>query len=393
MSSSAAQFVETLAAKVFRTAVEIYKPFKGWIGGGILALLIVMTAAVAYVYPNSNWDMIAYTASILESRIQDPVELHKQTYDLVRDNISEGEFLTLTQDREYRIRQYEDPRAFMTMLGFYRLKLVYIETARALTAFTDPVMAQRYIAIGSILAIGAVLMMWLARNGALMYGPIVAALLVLAMFGETAMVLSPDLYGSVFLFLAAFLYLERQDWLAALMLILAFFTRPDHLAFIGVFFVFAALYGPGRWIMTGCFAICFAGYIWLTQDASHPGWWVHLWFSHVEFVPTLEGFHPPFSIFMYLQMLVRSTVRSLIESTWLALLFSQVIFFAKAIDPTLLKDRTKVLLYGIFTSMCAKYLVFPHFETRFYFPYLILIGMILLIAWKDQQEGKSVKPA
>jgi hypothetical protein len=388
----AAQLLETVFLALYGIVCRIYRPLRSWIGAGVLALLVITTAAVVHVFPVSNWDMIAYTASILEPEISDPVELHDRSYELLEKNVSPGEFLTLTQDREYRIRQYEDPRAFGTMLGFYRLKVLYIETAKLLTPFVDPVQALRLISIGSALAVGAVLMLWLARNGALMYGPVVAGLLVLSSFGDSAALISPDLYASVFLLLAAYLYLERQDIGAALSLIVAFFIRPDHLAFIGVFFVFAWIYGPGRWVMTACFAICLAGYVWLTSGSDHPGWWIHLWFTHVEYVPTLEGFHPPFSVPIYLKMLVRSTVRSIMHENWLALLFAQVLFFAKVIDSAQLGERTKVLLYGMFASICAKYLVFPHFETRFYFPYLMAMAMIMLIAW-HRQELSAAKPA
>ena len=381
----AAQLLETVFLALYGAACRIYRPLRNWIGAAVLALLVITTAAVVHVFPISNWDMIAYTATILEPETADPVELHDRSYELLKENVSPGEFLTLTRDRDYRIRQFEDPRAFSTMLGFYRLKVLYIETARLLTGFVDPVKALRLISLGSALAVGAVLMLWLARTGALMYGPVVAALLVLSSFGEAAALLSPDLYASVFLLLAAFLYLERQDIAAALSLIAAFFIRPDHLAFIGVFFVFALIYGPGRWVMTACFAVCLAVYVWLTSNSDHPGWWVHLWFTHVEYVPTLEGFDPAFSVAVYLKMLVRSTVRSIMNQTWLALLFAQVLFFARVIDPAKLSERTKVLLYGMFASICAKYLVFPHFETRFYFPYLMAMAMILLIAWHRQE--------
>ncbi|WP_346893110.1 hypothetical protein [uncultured Roseibium sp.] len=390
----AAQLLETVFLTLYRGVCRIYRPLRSWMGAAVLALLVITTAAVVHVFPVSNWDMVAYTASILEPEIADPVELHDTSYELLKKNVSPGEFLTLTQDRDYRIRQYEDPRAFSTMLGFYRLKVLYIETARVLTRFVDPVQALRLISIGSALAVGAVLMLWLARNGALMYGPVVAGLLVLSSFGASAALLSPDLYASVFILLAAYFYLERQDIGAALALIVAFFIRPDHLAFIGVFFVFAWIYGPGRWVMTACFAICLAGYVWLTSGSDHPGWWIHLWFTHVEYVPTLEGFHPPFSVLIYLKMLVRSTVRSIMHENWLALLFAQVLFFAKVIDPAILSERTKALLYGMFASICAKYLVFPHFETRFYFPYLMAMAMIMLIAWQRQeQQARTAKPA
>jgi hypothetical protein len=365
----------------YRTARRAYHPIRKWIGAGALCLFIAMTAAVIHVYPLSNWDMFAYTAAVLEPEIPETVELHSQSYAIVKDNISDGEYLTLTQDRAYRIRQAEDPDAFRTMLGFYRLKILYLETARVLDRFMDPVQSLRMISLGSVIAVGGLLLVWLARTRTLMYGPVVVALLVGSAFGEAAQLLSPDLYATVFLLLTALFYLEKMDIPAALCLIAAFLVRPDHLAFVGVFFVFAAIYGPGRWSMSACFAVCFAIYFWLTRGADHPGWWIHMWFTHVEYVPTLRDFDPPFSVVTYLQMLVRSTVRSLMSQTWLALLFAEVLFFARCITPSNLDKRARVLLYAVFASICAKYLVFPHYETRFYLPYLMIIGMILLVGW------------
>jgi hypothetical protein len=369
----------------YRTARRAYHPIRNWIGAGALCLFIAMTAAVIHVFPLSNWDMFAYTAAVLEPEIPDTVELHSQSYAFVKDNISDGEYLTLTQDRAYRIRQAEDPDAFRTMLGFYRLKILYLETARVLDRFMDPVQSLRMISLGSVIAVGGLLLVWLARTRTLMYGPVVVALLVGSAFGEAAQLLSPDLYATVFLLLTALFYLEKLDIPAALCLIAAFLVRPDHLAFVGVFFVFAAIYGPGRWSMSACFAVCFAIYFWLTRGADHPGWWIHMWFTHVEYVPTLKDFDPPFSVVTYLQMLVRSTVRSLMSQTWLALLFAEVLFFARCITPSNLDKRARVLLYAVFASICAKYLVFPHYETRFYLPYLMIIGMILLVGWHRKQ--------
>ncbi|WP_417687243.1 hypothetical protein [Roseibium sp.] len=386
----ASRLLETCFVGVYRPTARLYRRFNTLIGAGILALFGLMVAAVVTVYPVSNWDMIAYTAVVLEDRVTDPVEMHDQAFGLVRENLSPGEFIVLTEDRDYRIRQYEDPAAFATMLGFYRLKIAYVETARAISAYMDPVKALRAISTASSLAIIGILLVWLARNGALSYGPVVVGMLVAAQFGAAASLITPDLFGSIFLLLAGFLYIERRDLLAAICLVAALFIRPDHLAFIGVFFVFAAIYGPGRWIMTATFFVSAAAYFFVLKDDSHPGWWIHLWFSHIEYVPTLEGFDPPFSPVIYLQMLVRATVRSLMNQTWLAALFGLIIFYARAIDPAQLGTRVRALLFGVFTSICAKYLVFPHYETRFYFPYLMLLGMILLIQW-HKQAGEGHK--
>lgn len=392
MSNLAQRGLEKTFLLAYRTAYRVYQPMRNVLGAAIFCVFIAMTAAVVHVYPLSNWDMFAYTASVLEAEVPDTAERHRQSYALVKDNVSEGEYLTLTRDRAYRIRQAEDPEAFATMLGFYRLKILYVETAKLLSAHMDPVKALRMVSLVSAVAVGGILLVWMARTGTLAYGPVVVALLIGSAFGDAAQLLSPDLYATVFLLLAALFYLERLDLPAALSLVAAFLVRPDHLAFIGVFFVFAAIYGPGRWNMTACFAVCFAIYLWLTRGSDHPGWWIHMWFTHVEYVPTLKDFDPPFSIVAYVQMLVRSTVRSLMSQTWLALLFAQVLFYARCIEPAKLEERSRVLLYAVFASICAKYLVFPHFETRFYLPYLLIIGMILLVSWHRQQSG-SVRTA
>ncbi|MFB9176185.1 hypothetical protein ACFFVJ_24515 [Roseibium salinum] len=389
MSNHARRSLEGSFRFTYRALRDVYRPLRSWIGAAVLCLFIAMVATVAQVFPLSNWDMFAYTATVLEPEIADPAELHRQAYNLVEDNVSDGEYLTLTRDRAYRIRQAEDPAAFMTMLGFYRIKILYLETARLLTGFMDPVKALRLISIASAVVTGGLLLIWLARTGTLMYGPVVVALLILSAFGDAAQLLTPDLYATVFLLLGALFYVERLDLPAALSLIAAFLVRPDHLAFIGVFFVFAAIYGPGRWSMTGCFAVCFAAYLWLTRGADHPGWWVHMWFSHVEYVPTLENFDPPFSLLVYLQMLVRAIVRSMMSETWLALLLAQVVFFARCLSPDKMEERPRVLLYAVFVSICAKYLVFPHYDSRFYLPYLVIMGMILLTGWHRQQAAGS----
>lgn len=387
MPNSAKHLFETITETLFGTACRIYTPARHWIGASVLMIFVAMIAAVVTIYPSSNWDVFAYTASVLEDEVDDPDELHRQSYAYVRENVPDGQYITLTQDRGYRIRQATDPHSFSTMLGFYRIKVLYIETAKLFAKITNPVTALRWISIGSSIALGLLLFTWLAQEKLLSHGPIVVTLLILSGFPYSAELITPDLYAALFIILGGYLYLNKQDVSAVGILVLAFLIRPDHLAFIGVFFFVAALYGPGRWVLTACFAICFGLYMFLTRGADHPGWWIHMWFTHVEYVPTLEGFNPDFSILAYLKMLVRSTVRSLINETWLALLFMQLVFLVRFIDLRALTDRTKVLLYSVLLSIPAKYVVFPHFETRFYLPYLVITGMILLTEWNRSQTN------
>src|SRR5690606_13802147 len=99
------------------------------LGLGLLSLYIVTVSAVARVYPRAIRDMVAYVASALHDGSRTAPALRRAAWDAVRDRVSEGERAVLTSARPYRVRQYADPNAFATMLGFYELKFLYVRLA------------------------------------------------------------------------------------------------------------------------------------------------------------------------------------------------------------------------------------------------------------------------
>ena len=359
----------------------------GEIAGAVFLVVYIATVcAVALYFPEANWDMIAYVASILENGGTLGHEVHSEAYRLVRQNISEGEFVVLTADRPYRIAQYQDPDAFITMLGFYRVKLLYIEFAQFLTNWVNPVEALRWISVISAAGVGILTLLWLGERKCLTLAPLAAIALIVTGFGDAAWLATPDLFSAVFLIAGVLLYVGERGLTAGVAFFLAILARPDHLALVGVFAVMSVVIRPISFAVIAAFIAGLATSLTISGMSAHPGWWVHLWFTNIEYVPTLEGFDPPFSPLVYLQALVKAGVRSLVEQKWLGVMLAMLFFLALMLRNNFsFTRREAVAMSAIFIAIPAKFVVFPLHESRFYFAYLMALALILIAAYGRQR--------
>ncbi|MCP4315828.1 MAG: hypothetical protein GY789_07350 [Hyphomicrobiales bacterium] len=363
-------------------------PQPGEITGGVILILYFATVcAVALFFPLANWDMIAYVASILEKDGSLGHELHTQAYGIVKQNISDGDFIVLTSDRPYRIAQYEDPDAFITMLGFYRVKLLYVEFAQLLTNWANPVVALRWVSVISAAGFGVLTLLWLAERKCLALAPLAIIALIATGFSDAAWLATPDLFSAVFLATGVLLYVSERGFTAGIAFLLAILARPDHLALVGVFAVMSIVIRPiGKGVIIAFIAGLAASFT-ISAMSGHPGWWVHMWFTNVEYVPTLEGFDPPFSIVTYLQIVVKSIVRSLVEQKWLGVLLTLVFLLAVMLRNNFsFTRREAVAMTSIIVAIPAKFVVFPLHESRFYFAYLIALALVMIAAYGRQRQ-------
>jgi len=358
--------------------------FAAVIGFCLLVAFTLTIAAAGWFFPINNWDMFAYLASAHEATgVTDPVALHAYAYETMRANVSEGDFTVLTQDREYRIHQYTDPAAFYTMLGFYRVKLLYVETAAWLSGYVDGYTALKLLSVVPSVLIGFIVTLWLVKERALHLAPLAVALLVTALFGDVSREGTPDAISSLAFIAAIFAFLARREGLVFGLLVLTFLARPDHLAYVGVLMVVSLMLGQRSWGTIAAFFVSLALYVPMTKAGGHPGWWTHFYFTHVEFVPTLAGFDPDFSIVTYLKTQMRVLVRSLVEETWLAvMIIGCFAWWQMVLRGVRLSSRETCILVATVLAIGAKLVVFPLHETRFWFPYLIVFGMVLISAMR-----------
>ncbi|RLQ88853.1 hypothetical protein [Notoacmeibacter ruber] len=345
----------------------------------VIAFYFLIIAAASWFFPRANWDMVAYTAVAIEDDYSSAADLHAAAWSAVSDRISKGELVVLTEDRQYRVDQYADPDAFESMLPFYRIKVLYVEAASLLAEFMQPVDALRLISTFSVLAIGVICLIWVWPSARLPDALLILPLVVLSDVGYLGQYVVPDLFSTVFLLAGVLLWLRGASWLAILPSLLAILARPDHVAFIGLWALAGIVTRTGWKPMVVMLVLALPTYLVTSVLADHPGWWVHFYFSNIEMVSTIEGFHPAFSPIAYIGAIVKGAVRSLVTESWWAVFCVEVLAAGFIVFQWRKVDARIITIVGAaMLTIPAKFFIAPMWETRFYTGYLIMIGLCLL---------------
>lgn len=211
-----------------------------------LALIFLALSVVWFGRRAHDWDLLAYSACVLEQSKSDPDLVHRRVYGLVEEKVPAGEAEILRSGNEYRARLAAEPEAFAAQLPFYRGRILYIGALSGLTKLAgNPVDAAFLLSwLGGVASLLA-LWRWLTLRGSGSAAAVIGNLLALVAIGfwfEVPTTATPDALTAGFLLWGALLVLEtRRGWLGALLLSLAVATRADAIALAGPLLVVASL--------------------------------------------------------------------------------------------------------------------------------------------------------
>ncbi|MGL4441165.1 MAG: hypothetical protein ACRCUE_18055 [Bosea sp. (in: a-proteobacteria)] len=351
--------------------------------------------------PIAGWDMLAYTATVLERRgVVDPVDLHAQTYATVRAAVTAPQWHELTTQSHYRIVQARDAQAFVSMLPMYQVKGGYVTLVAALASVTGPVAAMRAISLVSIIGLMAVLFWAFWRLGQLQLVGLLTPVMSLLRFPDLASLGAPD-PAVAFLATAATCLIivansGRVPLIALCLLVGSVLLRPDMLvattglplALVAGSVFAAVLNGEssfralrhgfktvGVWPWTAAFA-GLAAYAVAKAGVPHPGWFAHFMFSFHDQRDTMVGFQPAFDLKIYVSALARVSMRLLREEVWPWLVVGLMICGVLIVrlrdaGPTLL--GMIIFILGVWMS---RTLVFPLPDSRVATPQVLTAVMV-----------------
>jgi hypothetical protein len=247
-----------------------------------------------------------------------------------------------------------------------------------------PFLAIRLISGMSALVFAGVLLRWLHIEKALALAPLFAALLIVLDFSELSRAASPDTLFSALLLAGAFAYFRRYEAATAALLFLAFLVRPDNLVFLGIFAALLLMYRQWRWGVLAAFAVSALVFIPLKIASGHPGWWTQIYVTSIELPYTMVGFHPPFSIALYLTALIKQIVLAVTAQTWVGAVAIGLASWL-AIDSLgfRLDEAGRILMLSAVLTIAAKFVLLPTYDTRLYFVYVVLIFLVLAGKYKD----------
>ena len=366
------------------------------LGSIMLVLYCSIIAIIALGFPLSNWDMIPYTALAQAAPGQDMASIHAAAYDTVKLAVSPGDFMELTEDRRYRVAQYASSDAFATMLPMYEVKWLYVESVRAISGVMGVIQAERFINAIAMISIGLMISFWLNANRALVFAPIVIAGLALCDIGTVARITTPDMLAGAFV-LAAILALQRkQALIAAIAMVAAVATRPDHILLAGCLAI-AVMFVNRDWKSAALLVLpSLAAFAFVSNVDNYPGWWAHIYLTQIEYVPTLEGFRPEFSLATYIVAVVKAGSRAIAEEGWPVLLLMLMLGSAWVMHKIEgVSRRDMALVIALVVAVIGKFFIFPINEGRFHFAYLVPALLLLVAIWanstarKDLGEGRA----
>ena len=360
----------------------LVRPVLDRIAAFFLLLVIAGTAAYALVRPDYNWDMVAYIATALENRIEDPQTLHAETWAAIEPGAREAQLYHLQAGNPYNLHQWENPADFQSQLSMYRVKVAYIALIRGLEPFFGLARSSIILSILPSIGVGLLCLYWLWGRRALQASLIVAPLLVLADYSHMTTAVSPDMLLSLVSLAAILLLMKGREILAYLLLFLSVLVRPDNIILIFALLITAALF---RWRflpILATFLASFATCIYIQKLGGHPGWWAHFYFSCVTIQHSMIGFSPDFSMIAFIKGYVRGVVVSLTDNDWPALLLMLVTGWALLARAGRMSEKGHAMVFALVIGTLGKFASFPLPDDRFYFVFIAGLIVVLAAEWR-----------
>ena len=363
------------------------------LGAVVLFAYSVSVTLISAIHPQANWDLLAYTASALSGHHADPNVLQHLAYEEVRQAVQPGEFAALTSGDAYRTYQFEHPEAFVSMLGMYKVKALFISMIKFVAPLVGgDVAAIRLITTVSTAITGTTMMLWLYRRQAYAFAPLVIGFMVISGYGDIARLGSPDAFFMALFTLGMFLFDRGKPWIGALALFLSTLVRSDTVVFLAAWSVLVLVFNLRLWPVLAAFGAALAAYPLVTATSGHPGFWPHFMFSTQEQVLSMEGYHPAFSISVYLKSIAIGIMRCLTETTWpaaIALLLPVWIWLKR--EGRFIGSHHDVLIMALVGGTIGRFILFPLPDTRIHGAYLIVLLMALIPAISLALASRSAK--
>jgi hypothetical protein len=112
------------------------------------SLLILYSAKFRILY---SWDVVNYVAATYHDGDKSPEQVHRQTWQTVRDNVPQDVFLSLSAESDIRADKFADPDSHTSLLPMYRVKVGYVALLKLLSMAINPLQAMTYINAASVL--------------------------------------------------------------------------------------------------------------------------------------------------------------------------------------------------------------------------------------------------
>ncbi len=348
-------------------------------------LCLLPVAVFTFKHPAYNFDMLGYMALVIRIDTHDVDKVHEMTYQKAKEEVPGDEYRKLTEALPFRKKMAVDASQFEKILPIYSVKPLYIGLCWLFYRIGFSLVASTFIiSIVSYLIIGLFLFFWLAKYLHPAVAFFSALLIMYSMFAVAiAGHSTPDCLSALFLFVAMYFILEKQNVIVMfLFFLLSIFARVDNV--ISCFFVITFLTFSRQWkmielkrylLMTAILGIA---YICAIFPVTQFGWSIFYYPQYAKHIDFSRDFDQAITFSSYIALVYTKLVTAMVSTQFTFFLFLCLLIFGNPFSSwrKLTFDQSFLLL--LLLTILFRFLLLPDLSDRFYFGFY-LVFIILLV--------------
>jgi len=349
-------------------------------------VLLFLGIIYAGLRPNYNWDMIAYMGCVVKNDNADSEALHKKTYEILRQEIGDGRADLLSSGNNYRSTMESDHNAFSENLPFYTIRVVYLAIVSFFFKLGIP-LSFATVLPSLISVFLLILLIYRVLNkefdNIFVASVISIIILFLPQTISLARLSTPDALSTLLLLLITVMYLYNSNWiLIFLVMAISIMTRTDNIIWCGLLLFFETFFPSdmkNKWLVIS-FGVCLI-LIYFALNVTHEngGWEILFYHSFIQIQNFPLSLTPALTFKDYVITMFMQTPDYL---PWFLLLILAYYFLRSINVKELLLLRGGKIIFACILSFLTKYVLFPSFDSRFYFVLVILLFITLIVEWK-----------
>lgn len=373
---------------------------------GAMHFLFLIFLTYVFVFTTNNpiitWDIAAYVASVISLEEGTAVQVHSQTYELLRTSLDPSQYQSVIAG-PYGSNMLDNAQNFNSQLDMYKVKPLYILTLSMVGMFGLNEIESIFL-VSSVSAILLISLMyyWLCHYTSSVKSLTISVLFFVgARLFDLARVGTPDMLSSLIVFSAMFLLIHRQMLVpACLLLILSIATRTNNIIFVSSFFTIILIteFVKTQRFLTLRFTVfsislMVSSFVYLVVSTLFDqNWWTLFYHTFIANIYNISSFNIPFSLTSYIAVLESSIVQIYATGTFT---YTTLPLFLLLLLTGLLGVNTwrtcggqwRAVLLATLVNFLAFLFLFPLVSTwdRFFTPYFALIVVFLVYAMKKQE--------
>jgi hypothetical protein len=351
------------------------------------AFLLALTL-LAYFVPYYDWDLVAYTGSAIALRERDPIQIQKQAYDALKQELPQDDYVEIVSGSEFRSDVSQDAEHFRQQLRFYQIRPMYIRLLAGLHgAGMGYVNATRVISAVAFTLLGILLFVWARSYVGEWQAAICVPLLLItpAIFGS-ARIGSPDELSAFTLLLGTFELIERERLpLGTALLFASLLVRTDNVIFVFLLLATVAVKTRARLrIWAAVLAVASVAIVVSINHFEHSYPWSVLMQNTASPIVNPAEVSSTIAAADYVAA-VHDMVDEARESSVLAFPFLAVI----ALLSPGTSSKLKRLVVVVLLSWIAHLSLFPHIEDRYFVAGSAIIGVAVVSSLLSRAHEES----